>query len=165
MIHTMRTFHRGFTLVEIIITMALFVSLLALAVPNLLGAHNQVQVRNSIGTILADVRSQQLKAMLGETEGRATSDYYGIHFENTSYTLFHGLSYSAIDSTNGVIPLPGDLRFSTVALPNASIIFNKGSGAIVGFDTNNHSVSLTNPNNNETVSITFNSLGIITGVQ
>jgi len=155
----------GFTLVELIITTALFLSLLALTIPNLLGARKQVEVRGSVGTILADIRSQQLKAMLGDTEGRATTDYYGVHFENASYTLFHGTSYSALESTNVVIPLSEELQFSPVSLPDSSIVFIKGSGEVVSFDPNANSVSLMNINSNETVSLTFNTFGLVTGVQ
>lgn len=155
----------GFTLIELAVTMALFLSLLAIAVPNLLGIREHVDMGSAVAVILADIRGQQLKAMLGDTEGRETSDYYGVHFETTSYTLFHGISYSALEPTNAVIPLDGGLQFSTISLPDSSIIFNKGSGAVVGFDPNAHLVLLTNQNNSEATSLTFTMLGIVTGSQ
>ncbi|HZZ98692.1 MAG TPA: type II secretion system protein [Candidatus Saccharimonadia bacterium] len=155
----------GFTLVELIITMTIFATLIAITVPNLLGTRNRVAVRSNVGIVVADIRHQQLKAMLGETEGRSTADSYGVHFETSTYTLFHGSSYSAIEPTNAVVPLNEGLQFSNVSLPSSSIIFNKGSGTVAGFSSNSHSVTLTNPGNNESVSISFNSYGLVTGVQ
>ncbi|KKU23344.1 MAG: hypothetical protein UX35_C0006G0020 [Microgenomates group bacterium GW2011_GWA1_46_15] len=64
----------GFTLVELAVTTALFLSLLAIAVPNLLGIRERVEMRSVVNTVLADIRGQQLKAMLGDTEGRETTD-------------------------------------------------------------------------------------------
>ena len=155
----------GFTLVELAVTTALFLSLLAIAVPNLLGIRERVEIRSIVNTVLADIRGQQLKAMLGDTEGRETTDLYGVHFETSSYTLFHGASYSPLESTNVVIPLSGNLRFDPVSFPNSAIIFNKGSGTVLGFDSQAHSIVLINPNTSETISVTFNTFGVVTGVQ
>src|SRR5258708_9123759 len=97
----------GFTLVELMITMGVFIILIAIATPNLLGARNQVQVNTGVQTVIADIKNQQLRSMLGETQGRTTTDTYGIHFETTTYTLFHGASYSLADTTNSLVPLGG----------------------------------------------------------
>lgn len=154
---------KGFTLIEMVVVMGIIVLITAISVPSLLGSREQAEVNSSAAVVVSDIKQQQLKAMLGDTEGRSDPDFYGVHFEQETYTLFHGSSYSMNDPTNAVIALPDNLQFSSVSFPQSTIVFAKGSGEIVGFTAGADSVLLYNPNNNQSRQITFNQYGVVTG--
>ncbi len=156
---------KGFTLIELVIAMTIFFVMMALAIPNLLGSRSQAEINSAVPVLISDIKNQQLKAMLGATEGRATTDYYGVHFETNTYTLFHGLSYNPVDTSNAIVSLSGTLKFGSIAFSNAQIIFQKGNGEVVGFNSVANTVVLIDPSNNESRTITLNSYGTITGVQ
>lgn len=156
---------RGFTLVEIVVVMGVILAIMALTVPNIVGAREQVQINSAAAAIVADIRQQQLKAMLGDTEGRAAADAYGVHFESNSYTLFHGPNYIPGEPSNAVFSLPGNLQFSTVGFPAAALVFAKGSGEISGFTVGADNFLLFNPANNQAIQYTFNRYGAVTGAQ
>ena len=79
--------------------------------------------------LLADLREQQLKSIIGYTEGRSTSDSYGIHFEERSYVTFHGATYSSSNTSNATINLESNMQFNN---PPFDVIFSKLSGEIPG---------------------------------
>ncbi len=139
--------------------------LVAFAAPNLLGARNQVQVNSAVPMVIADLKQQQLRSMLGETQGRSTTDTYGIHFETTTYTLFHGSSYAVSEPTNSIVQLGGALTFSSVNIPGNVIIFGRGSGEVIGYSNTQNMFGITNPGNNQTRTVTFNTYGVVTQIQ
>lgn len=155
----------GFTLIELILVMSIFMTLTAFATPSLLGGRSQVDINTTMSTVIADIKNQQLKSMIGDTEGRAESDSYGVHFETNSYTLFHGSNYVEGDPSNAVIPLEGSTQFGTVSFPGRQVVFVRGSGEILGFVAGADSVSLFNPSNNQTRVIVLNQYGVVTGSQ
>src|SRR5687768_9752938 len=80
---------RGFTLIELMLVIAIIASLMGITTMSLTGAQQKSSMNATLGIFISDIRAQQLKAMVGDTEGRATSDTYGISFQSTKYTLFH----------------------------------------------------------------------------
>ncbi len=74
---------KGFTLPELIITMSILGMITSIIVINVLTAQSKATVNNTILTFVADLRSQQLKAMTGEKEGQAGNDAYGVRFNQT----------------------------------------------------------------------------------
>src|SRR5688500_3590048 len=96
---------RGFTVIELLLGISIFIILLGIVTLNLNTAKTQTSLSATVETLTADLSQQQLKAMIGDTEGRTTSDTYGIHFDTDSYTLFHG-TYSVSESTNFSINMP-----------------------------------------------------------
>ena len=118
----------------------------------------------AITGLVADMKQQQLKAMSGDTEGRATADKYGVHFTSNSYVLFHGSSYSAGDAANYSINLDQNLTFIKINVPSSNIIFSQVSGDVSGFNASQNSVTIKNTGTNQQKVIQFNRYGVITSV-
>lgn len=150
----------GFTLIEVVLTMSIFLILLGIVTLNLNTARTQATLSTTLETLLADVSQQQLKAMVGDTEGRSESDTYGVHFDTDSYTLFHGI-YSQSESSNFIINLP-DMQEITVEFATDEIIFQQGSGEIAGYDENADTVTIRDTATGEERTIEFNQYGVVT---
>lgn len=115
---------RGFTLVELAVVTSIVLTLLGLITISLLRSQQSASLTSAEEILVTDLRQQQLKAMIGDTEGRSTSDSFGIHFDSDQYVLFHG-SYSVSENTNSSISLPNNMQFNS---PNYNVIFSKLSG-------------------------------------
>jgi prepilin-type N-terminal cleavage/methylation domain-containing protein len=157
--------HRpGFTLIEFLVTVAVFGVGLTLVSLNLLSSQHRADMGSSVQMLLADIRATQFKAMRGGTEGRSDSDYYGIKFNEVDYVIFHGSSYVASDASNVVIALPQSLRFSEVTWPGGMVIFAKGSGEVLGWIEGYNEVRLTDESQGVTKTIELNQLGVVSYV-
>ncbi|OGH17859.1 MAG: hypothetical protein A3C22_03285 [Candidatus Levybacteria bacterium RIFCSPHIGHO2_02_FULL_37_10] len=108
--------------------------------------------------LLADLKQQQLKSMIGDTEGRATSDSYGIHFDSNRYILFRGLIYLSADTSNSAIDLGDNVQFVS---PGFDIIFSKINGEIAASAV----IELMDSTNSRLKRIHLNTLGTITQVE
>jgi prepilin-type N-terminal cleavage/methylation domain-containing protein len=146
----------GFTLIELILVMSLMAILLGFVSINLM--HSQQTATSSAieGMLVADLRQQQLKSMIGDTEGRANADQYGIHFDLKSYVFFHG-TYSAVDPANFVVNLDGNFQFDS---PGTEVVFQKVSGETSSVSN----VVLRDASNGNTKTITINKYGVVTAV-
>lgn len=149
---------KGFTLVEVVVVMGLLSVLTGLAVINLLGSQREVVVDASSNTLIADLRTQQIKAMMGDDSGGSAAQPYGILFEANSYTLFAGASYSASDPNNFEVTTDGLTIDST--LPSDTVIFAKGSGEVTGFNVAQNTVTFTN-SAGETTVLSINRYGVV----
>src|SRR3989344_2005457 len=98
------SFQKGFTLIEIIVVVSTIVTLLGFITISLVRSQQTASLTSVEGILLADLKQQQLKSMIGDTEGRSDSDQYGIHFDSNKYVLFHG-DYSDGETSNSVINL------------------------------------------------------------
>lgn len=137
---------------------SIIITLLGFITINLLRSQQTVSLTSVEEILLVDLKQQQLKAMIGDTEGRAIADSYGIHFDSNRYVLFHGTTYSASDISNVVINLDSNMQFNS---PNYNIIFSKLSGEI----STASNVILKDTTNGNTKAITINKYGVVTQVQ
>lgn len=154
----------GFTLIELIIAVCVFTLLFGLVSGNLLNYYHKNTFNTQVITVISDINKQQLKAMVGDTEGRVAPDSYGIHFGVDRYILFHGSSYNAADSTNFTILLDTNMNLTDIAIPSSSLIFAKGSGEFTGFTGSNNTFIMKDIKTNEQKTITINRYGIITSI-
>jgi prepilin-type N-terminal cleavage/methylation domain-containing protein len=154
---------KGFTLVEISVVLGIIAVMVTYSVINLSTVQHTAYLSTTIDTFVSDLKQQQLKAMVGDTEGRGANDYYGVYFGTTDYALFHGSTYVA-GSSNPVIPLTTSVQFTNVTFPQSQIVFNKGSGEIVGFAVGSNTITLRNIITNEQKTITINRYGVITQI-
>ena len=148
--------------------MAIFIMLLGIITLNLNTAKQKASIETTVDVLLTDLSQQQLKAMVGDTEGRGTHADYGIHMDTTSYTYFHD-SYSVAESTNFVINLPDNFEVTTT-FPSNQVIFEKGSGEISCFVNETcadgtNIITVTDTTNNQQKTIELNRYGIVTEVQ
>ncbi len=147
---------RGFTLVELAVVTSIIVTLLGFITISLVRSQQGASLTSVEEILLADLKQQQLKAMIGDTEGRPTSDPYGIHFDSNKYVLFHG-TYSAEDASNSVINLDSNMQFNN---PNFDVIFSKLSGTASATI-----IELKDNTNSKLKRVHLNTLGIITQVE
>ncbi len=154
----------GFTLIELLVVTSISAILFGLVTFNLIRLQNNSSQQSSLDTLISDLKSQQIKAMNGITEGRSTNDNYGIYFMADRYVLFHGSGYSASDSANFEVVLPTDIEIQSTTLPNNTVIFTKLSGEVMGFVAGNNTINVRETNINKQSTITINRYGVITSV-
>lgn len=150
---------KGFTLLEILISLTIFTMLLGFTAVSFLNTQRTNSVNSSVEKIISDIKSQQIKAMTGETDSGQSGSSYGIYFSQKSYTLFRGTIYNPSDPANLTIDLNKNINISKILLPNNTLIFSQRSGEIAGFDSNNNSITFRNVSGNEQKTITINRYG------
>lgn len=161
-------FSHGFTLIETLIVMAIILSFLGFVTVNILNIEPRSSIQLNTTTIVADIKNQQLKAMTGSTYNNLTSEF-GIYFQTNQYTLFAGNNYQAGHAANVVIPLSDATTMSNSTFPDgpntATVVFNKNTGEIYNFNQSANTITFRNSVSNETKTLVFNKLGVITAVQ
>lgn len=153
---------KGFSFIEIILAIGVLTTLFAIITINLISASRRVYNDTTTAVLISDLRTQQVKAMIGDTEKTGESSMYGVYFGTDRYTLFRGNSYSVGNPTNFVITLPGGAEFSNILFPNFEIVFASGSGEIAGFSSGLNSVTIINTSENIQKNVTLNRFGVIT---
>lgn len=129
----------GFTIVELLVSIGILTILFALTTINITRLPSSASQSSSYDRLVADLRSQQTKAMVGYN-----SAAYGVHFETTSYTIFTGSNYSSGDTNNYKVDLDPNLIFTDVKFPSSQVVFVAGSGDITGYVAGSDSVSIAN---------------------
>jgi len=143
----------GFTLPELIIVVGILTILFTVGSQSLLTSQHQVSVNSSLSQLITDIKLQQSKAMWGDTEGRATTDNYGVSLNSNHYILFHGSVGNPDDVTV-------DLDNSITVGPDGQVfIFAKGRGEIMGYDSSADTITISSPSDSKTVE--FNQYGVI----
>lgn len=153
--------YSGFTLMEVAVVMSLLTLLFGFVWVNLLGSKDSASQNTSVDILLSDLRGQQLKAMLGDTEGRIGHDAYGIRFGTTNYTLFHGSTYVPADPTNFTVALGDNERFQSIAFSGSTLVFASVSGEISGFVPGADSIVLENSSANTQKTFRLNKVGTV----
>lgn len=162
-LHLLPSGNKGFTFIELIVVFGIVAVLFSIGYVAISSTQTTAVGNSSISVIISDIKSQQIKAMVGDTEGRGTPDTYGVKILPDSYVLFHGAVYDPLAPGNYSIPAPSGYTFSTT-FPDTSIIFSIGSGEIVGFNPSQNTISLTNASTGNTKTIQFNKFGTVTNV-
>ncbi|EKD62449.1 MAG: hypothetical protein ACD_52C00163G0001 [uncultured bacterium] len=153
-------FHkRGFTLIEVVLVVGIFAILASFATINLLRPQQSADLNSTITSIIADIKQQQARSILGETSGGSAAVVHGIYFENSKYTLFKGLTYNGADPANFVVSLSSGLALTTT-FASSQVIFNLQSGEISGFAEGSNSVILT-ATGGQTKTLTFSKYGVV----
>lgn len=147
----------GFTMVELLLVMSIFAVMTALATVSLGNFQQNSQINAAVNTLVTDLKEQQVKAMVGDTQGGGDSANYGIRFSTTSYTLFRN-NYGTANFTN---TLPSTLTV-TFASAGADLVFLKGSGEIPGYASSSAVITLTDTIDGNQKVIRLNRYGVIT---
>lgn len=150
----LRTNSAGFTLVELAVVIGVLATLLGIATISLSSSQQKTSMSTTIQTIISDMKAQQIKAMIGDTEGRVSASPYGVHFDANQYVLFHG-AYIIGDSSNFVVSLSPNLQFTTLI----DVVFSQTIGELTAT-----SVTIQNITSSETKTIQLNKYGVITAV-
>ena len=160
----MKKARRGFVLIELIVVFGMFAVLIGMTTLNVLGSKRTATLTGVVDTLVADLRSQQTKAMSGVTQGGVSQSGYGIRFAANQYTLFKGTAYNAGDSDNVIVPIDARTTFSSISLPDSSIVFLAKSGEFMGYATASSTLTVKQTDSNDTKTIQFNHYGVITSI-
>jgi prepilin-type N-terminal cleavage/methylation domain-containing protein len=155
---------KGFTLIELIVTISVVVTLLAFTAPSLLTSQRRTDLNETLNVLVSDVRQQQSQAMLRYTATVGAPSDFGIYFDTNGYTLFKGLVYVASDSGNFSVVLSPQMVFDTITFPNSQIVFASGTGESKNFTADTYELSLSDTQEGVTKIITVNRYGVITSV-
>lgn len=113
---------KGFTLVEIILVVSIFIILTAVLVPIGLGFYANQQLESNTQELIFNLRRAQEKSMSVEEDSS-----FGIYFEDDKYILFKGNSYSERDfSYDEVFVLPRIINREG----DSEIVFSKFNGEV-----------------------------------
>src|SRR5690348_3412748 len=82
----------GFTLIELVIVLGIVGILFSIATINLVSTQHTTSVSAATDELVADMQTQQTKAMTGTKDTNGNPSSYGVHFTNSSYSLFQGTS-------------------------------------------------------------------------
>ncbi|HEX7042298.1 MAG TPA: type II secretion system protein [Patescibacteria group bacterium] len=144
---------KGFTLIELIVSISIIGILLGLVTINLLNAQHKTNIATSEELLIADLRSQQIKAMNGINGGGK----YGVHFSDppdNTYTVFQGNSYaSATDKST--VSVDGSITFS-----GSDILFDSINGEV---DSAPVTISIKDTVTGVVKSLILNKYGVVTG--
>ena len=148
----------GYSLTELIVVIGVLGILFGLINISLTGFYRRPVQRGINNVLTADIRSQQLKAMTGDSNG-GVNDSYGIYFSQNSYTLFKGSSYSPSESSNFIINLTEGMSFTNITFPASTIVFQKGNGEVVNWVSGESSVSIADSETGITTLVRINRYG------
>lgn len=148
----------GFTLVELLLVMSIMAILLGFITISLVKSQQTVSLTATEEILTAELKQQQLKSMIGDSEGRPTADSYGIHFDSNRYVNFHGEVYSEADNSNSFFNLESNMQFNNAGF---DIIFSRLSGEIASPLI----IELQDNTNSQLKRIYLNQYGVITQVE
>lgn len=154
----------GFVLIELAVVFGILAVLIGMTTINIFGSRQKASVTATIDTLVADLRSQQTKAMSGTIDSDGILPAYGIHFDTNQYVLFRGASFSAILSSNAVNPLDTRVNFSNIFFPNGNVVFASRSGEFIGFMSGTDSITVNQIDSGESKIIQLNRYGVISSI-
>jgi prepilin-type N-terminal cleavage/methylation domain-containing protein len=152
----------GFTLIEMMSVMGIFLILTAFMAFNILRPQQQASLDTAVTTLQADLKSQQIRAMAGDADTTSSAKSFGVYLEPTKYTLFTGTSFSAADTSNYVVTLDPAINLVSINVPSTQIIFSPLSGEMTNFSSTQTTFIVRNINTNEQKTLTINRYGIFT---
>ena len=98
----------GFTLIEVLIVISVFILFLGMVVINLNNIIPHASFNIDPYTIIADIKNQQLKSMTGDAYNNLPSAY-GVYLEENRYIFFAGNTYQEGSQGNIIVNLPENL--------------------------------------------------------
>ena len=143
---------QGFTLIEVMISVAIIAVLLALSSVNFGQSQSAVNVATATDRLLADIKSQQSLAMAGEMGSAMSAQPHGIFIQSNQYTLYAAPTFSSGDSNNFALSAPSSITFSST-LPGSTLLFDTGSGSVHGFVNGSNTITVSGVGGARTITI------------
>jgi prepilin-type N-terminal cleavage/methylation domain-containing protein len=153
-----KTHESGFTIIELLVVLAIIALLFALSTINLGQAQVTASVSSVTDTLLADLKNQQILAMSGGEGSTSSQQPHGIYIQSNEYTLFDDASYNGSDPSNYTVDV-NSITLSTTFLSN-QVVFDTGDGAVASFTSGDNTITVSG--NGESHTITINRVGAIT---
>lgn len=143
-------FRKGFTLVELIVTIGIFAILAALSSLNFFSTYSQSKLGAAQEVLLADLKTAQSNAMSGKGDTGVGVDGWGLKVVSSSqYQIFPGSTYAS-NPLNIVTNLGSDLTVTTT-FPNDEIVFESVSGNVVGYLSGQDTITLSSGGNSRVI--------------
>jgi len=116
---------KGFTLIEILVVITIFIILGAISIAGIRYFQSQTNLNNDAEKIIATLRLAQNKTIASESES-----IYGVHFENNFFVLFKGDIYNPNSPDNNMYYLSPRTEIYAINLngQGTNIIFNRVTG-------------------------------------
>ncbi len=138
---------KGFTILEIVIVVAMFAIIAIITMPVILSYFNVQNVDDAAATMIVTLRQARTQAMYQKNDSA-----FGVKFTTSSYTLFQGSSYeSRTLSEDLTTTLPVSITVSGLS----DVVFTKRTGIPSTTGT------ITIQSGDSTRSIQINSQGLI----
>src|SRR5688572_25382465 len=138
----------GFTLMEVMLVVGIMAIFTAFVFSNVLRPQQRASLDSAVVQLVTDLRSQQLKSMLGESETGADADVYGVYFATTSYALYRN-TYPAGNSANFTLNVGPEINFVSITFPSSRVSFARQSGDVQSWSSTTNSVIVRNVQTNE----------------
>jgi hypothetical protein len=135
-----------------------------LATVNLFKPVSQVKINTMAADVTSILREAQNKAVNTYTNGEATSNEYGVHFEVGKYTLFKGVVFNPTDPNNFAVSAPQAITIAA-NLPSNNVVFQRISGEVASFDGARNTVCIRETALNKTVLLRVNFVGVVDVLQ
>lgn len=155
---------KGVTLVELLVVLGILAIIFSFTMVNIAPLRDRASLNTVTDVLLSDIRQQQLKAMIGDTEGNTARSPYGIYITSDAYTVFPGASYSADNTKNFTIQVDESAALLTT-ITNNTLLFASGSGEFINYEEDADSITVRIKQTGEQKVIRFNQYGVITQVQ
>lgn len=154
-------YSKGFTLIELIVVMTIFAIVAGFITTNLIRPQTSASVDATVNILASDLKAQQIKSMMGDTNALPTAQNFGIYFENNKYILFAGSSYDPLDQSNFTVNLDANITLVNITFAQSTIVFTRRSGQVNDFAPGSNSLTIQNPETGEQKSLSVNSLGTL----
>lgn len=151
--------NRGFTLIELIVSMGIFTIIMGFSFVAYLNIQKSSDLANQTTQLVSSIRQAQALAISGQTLDSSTSVPVGIHFEEHSYTIFIGATYSQANDSNIITNLPSQITLN-YTLPTANLLFTANAGDVNSFDPTKNTVTISHQDG-KFRTINMNKLGIV----
>ena len=123
--HSLYSFssQRGFTLIEIVIAIAIVIMLGSISLTSFRASRNVRDLSTSAQNVLETIRRAQSKTLAGENDSS-----WGVHIQSDRIILFEGINFSASTNTQNY-PLPPSIHITNISLNGGNdIIFKRITG-------------------------------------
>ena len=147
--YMIKTVHKGFTLIELIVTTAIII-VLAAGTMAFYGFFQNEEVLAAVKTeVVQNLRYQQERAKAG-----VDNTPHGAYFSTSSYTLYQGQNYASRNQAADIVhTLPAGFIFS--GYPEVTFSVQQGLATPAGI------LTITKTNANTSVTLEINSAGLI----
>ena len=135
-------------------SMAVILTIFAFGSINLLRVITNADLDQAVNTFIADAKSQQNSAMLGDSQGE---QYHGIKIDPDGYIFFKGDTFLESDPGNYKFNSPQNVILTT-GFAQGIVVFSTMSGEIKDYLDTASNVTFTGPDG-RSVTIRFNKLG------
>ncbi len=157
-------YQQGLTLIELLLVVGILSVLFGIGFVGIGSLRDVSTKSSSFSVLVSDLKNQQIKSMVGDTEGRGVPDNYGIKILSTSYVLFHGNAYNPADPANFDIPVDSGYSLSST-FPDETILFASDSGELVNFSEGQNTITITHNETGSSQSMEINGYGTIISIE